>query len=310
MAVRYLILLCVLFLLAAPCSAAEPELSSSPGFRLTPATNISKDLRVFTTMEYVADADFTNNLGSVQVMRTGLGADYSIFRLTYDLSYFAWTHKERVGRTLKTGGATTPWDTLHDVTLQARLLNNTLGNDWRYWVNGEVASSFEELFPGAVGVGFDGGVAYDLWNGWMIGVSAKTIALSALSADLFGDVEFGVAITTSQKTLRNTLRSLGLFTDSPEGYDEIGFSIAFSSAEKTYRLASHSPLYNNGYLGVVRNKIGAYLDYLPNEAISVSVGPEFHYQRKYRLYNSAGVHQSSHNLDNAFGGFARFQWKF
>lgn len=301
--------LCGVFVLSVcPALAAETEFSSSPGFLLSAPTNISKQLQMSADVAYVGKSEFTNGLGKVSVVRSSVTADYSIFRLSYGLSHFRWEKQDRV--TFSAGESRVPWENLHDVTLQARLLNNKFADNWRYWVNGEVASSFEQDFPGAVGVGFDGGVAYDFWNGWMLGITARTVALNAMNSDLFGDVEFGLAVAVSQKTLRDTLKSLGLMKGAEDGSENVGFSIALSGAEKTYRLSSNSPVRKNGYLGLVRAKIGAYLDYSPSEHVTLSVGPEYHYGRKYKLYDSGGSLQSSHDLHDAWGGYARCLYRF
>ncbi|MGE4424012.1 MAG: hypothetical protein AB7D39_17065 [Pseudodesulfovibrio sp.] len=285
-------------------------MGNEPGFLVAAPTNVNKTLQLQGGLGHIAQADFTNGLGSVSVTRASLSADYSIFHLSYDIDYFKWAGKDGLGRRFDTGGAVTPWETLQDITLQARLLNNELTDNWRYWVNAEVSASYEKVAPGAVGVGVDGGVAYDFWDGWMLGLTARTVALSALNSDLFGDVELGLAVAVSQKTLRRTLQSVGLLQDSKPGSEHIALNFALSTQEKTYRLAPDNPIYSNGYLGVAQSKVGLYLDYLPNKALTFSIGPEYHYNRKYKLYNKAGSYKSSHDLDNALGGFARILWRF
>ncbi|MEZ7197626.1 hypothetical protein [Pseudodesulfovibrio karagichevae] len=285
-------------------------MGDEPGFLVAAPTNVNKTLQLQGGLGHIAQADFTSGLGSVSVTRASLSADYSIFHLSYDIDYFKWAGKDGLGRRFDTGGAVTPWETLQDITLQARLLNNELTDNWRYWVNAEVNASYEKVAPGAVGVGVDGGVAYDFWDGWMLGLTARSVALSALNSDLFGDLELGLAVAVSQKTLRRTLQSVGLLQDSKPGSEHIALNFALSTQEKTYRLAPDNAIYESGYLGVAQSKVGLYLDYMPNKALTFSVGPEFHYNRKYKLYNKAGSYKSSHDLDNALGGFARILWRF
>ncbi|XXJ21185.1 hypothetical protein ACR42D_16945 [Desulfovibrio caledoniensis] len=285
-------------------------MGNEPGFLVAAPTNVSKDLQLQGGLGHVARADFSNGLGSVSVTRASLAADYSIFHLSYDIDYFDWSGKDDLGRRFGAGGGITPWETLQDITLRARLLNNRLTDKWRYWVNAEVNASYEKVAPGAVGVGVDGGAAYDFWDGWMLGLTARTVALSALNSDLFGDVELGLAVAVSQKTLRKTLQSVGLLQDAEPGSERIALNFAVSTQEKTYRLAPDNPIYGDGYLSVVRSKVGLYLEYMPNKALTFSVGPEYHYNRKYKLYNKAGSYKSSHDLDNALGGFARILWRF
>lgn len=307
--------LCVLLLLlavwAVPARADTAlTMGQEPGFLVTEPTNESKDLQFQVGLGRVADSDFTNGLGGVAITSASVSADYSIFHLSYELSSFEWSSGYEVARKFGLTRTVTPWDTLHDVTFQARLLNDRLGEKWRYWVNGEIASSFEETMPGAVGVGFDGGVAYDFWDGWMLGITARTVAVSALSSDLFGDVELGLAVAVSQKTLRETLKALGVLDDPKPGSEKIGLNFALSTSEKTYRLAADNPVYGKGYLGVVNSKVGLYLDYLPNDHVTFSFGPEYHYARKYRLYNKAGTYKSSHDLENGLGGYLRMVLRF
>ncbi|WP_316897411.1 hypothetical protein [Pseudodesulfovibrio indicus] len=308
--------LCVLSLLlslwATPALADTAlTMGQEPGFMVTAPTNVNKDLQFQVDFGHVADADFTNGLGGVSITRAGVSADYSIFHLSYELSAFDWSSTAQVARSFGIKKrSVTPWDTLHDVTFQARLLNNEFDRKWRYWVNGEVDSSFEETMPGALGVGFDGGVAYDFWDGWMLGITARTVAVSALSSDLFGDLELGLAVAVSQKTLRETLKALGIVDDPKPGSEKIGLSFALSTSDKTYRLSADNPVYGKGYLGLVRSKVGVYVDYVPNENLSFSLGPEFNYARKYKLYNKAGTYKSSHDLDNALGGYLRMVWRF
>ena len=304
---RLLSMLCFVLAWVAPGFAGDATFSDTPGFLLASPGNVSDRLVLQGEVGAVGKADFTNGLGSVSVLRTSLTADYSIFRLTYGLSHFSWESK---GAVTFSEGSRTPWENLHDVTLNVRLLDNSLGHGWRYWVNGAVSSAFEKDFPGAVGAGFDGGVAYDVWNGWMVGVTAKTVAVSALRDDLFGDLGFGIVLSASQKTLRETLKSLGLFQGLDDGSTKFGFSLALSSSDKTYRLSPDSPIRSNGYLGLVRSKVGAYLEYVSDEHLKLSVGPEYHYARQYKLYDSSGKLHSSHDLESAWGGSARLAWTF
>lgn len=294
--------------LVAPASAGEPAFSSAPGFMLSPARADSTTWQVTGGLGYVGKSEFTNGLGSVSVIRGSVTADYSIFRFNYALSHFMWERKGAV--TFSSADARVPWENLHDVTFQARLLDDTLDGRWHYWVNGEINSSFEQDFPGAVGVGFDGGMTYDFWDGWMLGITAKTVAVSALSSDLFGDIEFGLVLAVSQKTLRDTLKALGLISGAKDGSERIGFSVALSGAEKTYRLSSDSPVRRNGYLGLVRSKVGAYLDYSATDRLTLSFGPEYHYTRQYKLYDSSGSLHSSHDLHDAWGGNVRCLYRF
>jgi hypothetical protein len=304
---RYVAILILCLLCCASPAPAETTLSHAPAFLLSQDADVSRDLSLDAEVSYVGKADFTNGLGSVSVLRTTVAADYSIFRLSYGLSRFLWEDKADVRFA---SGDKAPWETLHDVTLQARLLNNSLGGGWRYWLSGELSSSFERDFPGAVGAGFNGGVAYEFWDGWMVGLTGKTVVLNALRDDLLGDMELGVALAVSQKALRATIKRMGMGAMLGDGSEKISFSVALSGADKTYRLSPTSAVRRNGYLGMVRSKVGAYVDYRHDDHLTFSVGPEYNYSRKYKLYNSDGSLTSSHRLEDAFGGSCRVLWTF
>jgi len=307
--VSFIILTLVLALAwAGRAWADDPSFTSTPGFVLTQPNDEREGLRVTSEFNYIGDADFSNGLGSVSVARGEVKADYSLFSLSLGVSHFLWESKADVR--FSSAESRDPWDDLYDVTLQGRLLNDTVGDHWHYWLNGELSSSFESDFPGAVGAGFDGGVAYDFWDGWMLGLSAKVVALSALSDALFGDVKFGAVVAVSQKALRNTLRSAGLLPELAEGKDSIGFSFYLTGSEKTYRLSTDSPVRRNGFLGLRRSAVGASLDYTLDDRWSFFVGPEYNYGRQYILYDSAGRQTSSHHLGNAWGGRAGFRFVF
>jgi len=305
---RVFLTLFFLLALTAAALADDPQFSSTPGFVLTDDDNATETLRIGTEVGFIANSQFRNGPGSVTIVRTAVEADYSLFSLTYGLTHFAWQHHSDIR--FKSSDSRVPWENLHDVTLQARLVNDTLAERWHYWLNGQVSSSFESAFPGAVGAGFDGGVAYDFWDGWMFGVSARAVALSALRDDLFGDVEFGMVVAASQKTVRDTLRAFGLMPNMPAGSDKIGFSLYLTGAENTYRLAPDSPVARNGYLGMRQSSVGANVSYDLDERWSFHLGPEYTYGRQFILYDSTGSQTSSQRLDNGWGGRFGFSYSF
>lgn len=256
--------------------------------------------------EYVGNAKFSGDRGGVSITDAALIADYSIFKLTYELATFNWSDKDQLALT---PNGETPWNHLHDVTLQARILSNKLTKKWWYWLNADVTTAYEKGFPGGVGVGFDGGTAYNFWKGWRGGVTAKVIALNATNDKLFGEMAVGLVLAASQKTVRKTVKDLGL-GDMGEGSDAIGYNITFTGSERTYKLNSSSNVSASGYLEIAEAKIGAYLDYTANENLFMSIGPEYHYERKYRIYDSSGNWRDTHLLGNAFAGYGKIEWTF
>ena len=280
------------------------SVSPTDGFLFAAPTTTDKDFHLETDVSYVGRSDFSGDIGSVAIVRTGIKVDYSIFELAYGYSHFAWDGKEEVALAMGTGGdKREPWEVLHDFTLQTRLINDTFHKQWRYWLDLALTSSFEAgETPGAMGIGFDGGLAYDVWPGWSIGMGAKTIAVNAISSDLIGDVELGLVLGASHEAVVDALESLGIYTDDKDAEHRFGFSIAMSGAQKTYK--------SKGYIGLVRSKLGAYFEYSPTPDCTFSLGPEYHYHRKYKFYTKTGELESSHTLGDSWGGYARALWKF
>eukprot|EP00831_Metopus_contortus_P077036 TRINITY_DN7152_c0_g1_i2.p2 TRINITY_DN7152_c0_g1~~TRINITY_DN7152_c0_g1_i2.p2 ORF type:complete len:466 (-),score=104.71 TRINITY_DN7152_c0_g1_i2:578-1975(-) len=185
----------------------------------------------------------------------------------------------------------------------------SLWKRWYYWLHAELSTAFESDFPGAIGAGLSGELAFDVYEGWMLGIVAKTLALNPLNADLFGEATFSFAVHVSQKQFRQMLQALGLASNK-NGSDRVNFSFAFTTSSKTYRLSDDNPLYSNGYMALVRSKVGVYLDWLALDNLMLSIGPEFTFNRQYKLYNSGGTHQSSHTQDNALGGSMGLRYSF
>lgn len=297
----------LLVMSALPAHGFGPtEIKPMADFWLLEDDIVADRLSLAFDAEYVGKADFSGDRGGVSTLDTALIADYSIFNLTYELANFKWHDKSLLGLT---PNGETPWNNLHDVTLQARIFSNKLSKKWWYWVNGDITAAYEKAFPGGVGAGFDGGTAYKFWQGWRAGVTAKVIALNATSDKLFGEMVLGLVLAASQKTVRKTVKDLGL-GDMGEGTDAIGYNITFLTTERTYKLNSSSRVSPSGYLEVAESKIGAYLDYTASDNLFMSIGPEYHYERKYRIYNSSGSWMDTHLLGNAFAGYGKIEWTF
>ena len=293
------------FFLLWPSVCGAGSVSPTDGFLFAPPTKTKKDFHLETDVSYVARSEFSGDIGSVEIVRTGVKVDYSIFELAYGYSHFSWKEKEEVALAMGAGGGEKrePWETLHDLTLQVRLLNAKFHEKWRYWIDAALTSSFEEgEEPGAIGMGFDGGLAYDIWHGWTVGMGAKSIAVTAVSNDLIGDIELGLVLGASHQGVVDALEALGIYSDDENDEHRFGFSIALSGAQKTYK--------SNGYIGLVRSKLGAYFEYSPSSDCTFSLGPEYHYHRKYKFYTETGELESSSTLEDSWGGYARFLWKF
>lgn len=287
--------------------AQEIGVAGDPTFTLDPLTEDNdRNLALYTNASILPESDIKGEDSDVRVTRFGLGGHYSIFSFDYGYSAFDWGS----GVDLGTGQIRAPFNALHDVSLQARVLQGTFNERWHYWLNAEASSAFEETFPGALGAGFNGELAYDFWDGWMIGGLVRLTALNALNSDLFADAELGFAIHVSQHQVRTLLTSLGIIDPKETTKDKYTLRFAYSGQEKTYRLSSKSELATNGYVGIRRSKVGAYLDLFVNDSFTLSLGPEYHFGRSYTVYNSSGTRVSEKELDSTVGGYIGLSWTY
>lgn len=297
----------LLLLFAAAAQAQEFDVVSDPNLSLDPLTETNeRELGFYSGFTLLPDSNIVGRDGSVSVTRLNLGAQYSIFTLDYAYSSFDWSSDASLDdKTDKHA----PWNGLHDLSLQARLLKGSFMERWHYWLNGEITSAFEEGFPGAVGAGFNGELAFDFWEGWMIGGLMRVTAMNPLNSDLFADGELGLAIHVSQKHVRQALEAIGVDTKTDSGR-EYSFHFAYSAQDKTYRLSPGSGYVKNGYVGIRRSKIGAYLDLKLSENFTMSLGPEYHFNREYKTYNSSGSRLSTTAVSDSGAGYIGLSWTY
>lgn len=307
---RLLLLVCAVcgLLGSVRASAQGMQFSENPSLSLSgPEQNGTEQLVVHLGGQYVAPAKLSNGLGSSEVFRTTLSAKYGRYAVNYRYSHFNWQAKDQLPSHIR---GRVPWENLHDLTLQGRVFQGVLWDRWHYWLAGEISSAFEKDFPGAVGVGLSGELAFDFYEGWMLGVVARTLALNPLNSDLFGEGTLSLAVHVSQKQLRQALRELGIVDNGKKGSERVNFSFAFTTSSRTYRLAADNALYSNGYMALVGSKVGAYLNWEATDHLTLTIGPEYIFSRTYRLYNSKGSLQSSHTQAPAIGASLGMSWHF
>ncbi len=307
--IHYVFSFCLALVLAAPplAGAQGAEFNASPDLLFNgPTQNATDDLTIRLGGQYISPARFTNGLGSAEIYRSSLTGSYGRYSIGYTFSHFVWQAKDDMVQSIQ---GRVPWENLHDLNIQSRIVQGSLWKRWYYWLHAELSTAFESDFPGAIGAGLSGELAFDVYEGWMLGIVAKTLALNPLNADLFGEATFSFAVHVSQKQFRQMLQALGLASNK-NGSDRVNFSFAFTTSSKTYRLSDDNPLYSNGYMALVSSKVGVYLDWLALDNLMLSIGPEFTFNRQYKLYNSGGTHQSSHTQDNALGGSMGLRYSF
>lgn len=266
-------------------------------------SKFSKKPSLKTDISYLPQSDFSDGMGAVSVVSTRIKASYSIFELSYGLSHFIWKNEGDIKlQEGNDGGTRAPFENLQDFTLEAHMLNGRFYKDWLYWLDCTATAAFEKYFPGAMGVGLQGGLAYDLWHGLVLGGGAKAVAVSPINDDLFGNVEFGLVLSVSHEAFVKGLELMGVDMSEKDSDKTFGLTLVISSSEKIYS--------SDGYIKEASSTLGAFLDYSPNKTWTFSIGPEYVYDRWYTFYSSSGRKVSKNRLEDSFGGFARVVWNF
>lgn len=292
----------------ASCGAqGMPELDTSYSVLLTDPTEEEPDgFSLGVTGGYVGAANFASGRGGVETARVRVSARYNGYRLSYTHTDFLWNDLD----SLPFGGGAVPWKDLNEVSLSGGIIRGSFWEDWHYVVGGDLTMAFESDFPGAVGAGLNGELAYNLWEGWMLGGVARVRALNALNNDLFGEVEVGVALHVSRKHLRELADELGLSGDMEAGGTRIDLRFEFAGADKTYRLSPGNGYAPHGYAGIRNTRVSAFADIRISPNATLSVGPEYWFFRQYTIYNDAGSQMGTYDLGEAFGGSVGFSWSF
>lgn len=266
------------------------------------ASRFDKKTSITLDSEYILPASFADASGKVSVLRNTIKVGYSIFELSYGLSHFIWEDAGEISRQISGGkNSSPPFDYLQDLTLEVHLVNGRFYEDWIYWLDCTATSAFEKDFPGALGLGMQGGLAYDLWKGTILGSGVKAVAVSPINDELFGDIELGLVLSVSYEAIVETLKMLGVEIDDGKK-KTIGMTVAITGSNKIYE--------TEGYVKETQSKFALYLDYSPYDNWTLSIGPEYVYKRSYTFYSSNGRKLSTQDLGNAFGGLAKFVWRF
>lgn len=308
-AIAAVLFLCLVLFPRASLCQDSPQWTTTTGVLFAdPSGNSTAALIGSMTTSYISGAGFNNKTGSVEVIANNFGLSYDRFSINYENSRYLWANLQDVP--MKAAQDEEPWESLNELTLQVRAFKGSFWKDWHYWINGHLTAAWEDEFPGAVGAGLSGELAYDLYDGWMLGALVKTVALNPLNSDLFGEAEIGFMLHVSPSFLRKTAE----YFDNGESQTllppKTSISLGFSGREKIYRLSSSSPVEKNGYIGIARTQAGVYVDHDFQNGFSVSGGPEYHFFREYRVYNKSGSLQSSHKLDDAWGGRLNINYSF
>lgn len=254
----------------------------------------------------VADADFTGSGGSAQVSTGQVRVKVGQFSLGYEGKKFAWSDVNRLNFG---NGRDNPWGTLHRLRLGYEH-EGAINSDWFYSAEIVGTSSFEKEMSGSYGAALRGGFMYLISDNWAAEFGAQVFVNNVNSSLM---PYLGIAYENFDADGAGYFLTLGA-PSTEAGYAfskraKVRFS--FDMEGMTYRLKDNSSVVKKGYLETSSMKIGLYYDWKPTQALSVSLGPEYHFEREMKLYKRNG-HRTGPTIKqkSAFGGILQLGYTF
>ncbi len=289
---KILILTLLTFCLAVSVGAEEKK-SSTP-------------ISIKASGSYISESDFSDSKAAVSVIGGKIDLKAAGVSFSYEGKNYSW---ENVDKLDFGNGVDDPWDTLHRVTL-GYSHRGKINKNWFYGAGITGTSAFEEEMSNSFGGAIRGNIGYIFNENWkaLIGArvfvnSIRTSAMPFLSV-MYEDYEEDGS---------------GLFVTIGAPSTEAGYAFTntakvrfkFGVDGKTYRLKDSSTVASKGYIATSSMMTGAYFDWKPFKAFSLSVGPEYYFAREMKTYDEHGNRFGGvSKQDAALGGSLTFGYKF
>lgn len=292
--VAALLLICMI----TPC-LAEMNDSDQADSLFTPVS-------IQATGGVIADADFKSSGGSAQVLTNRLRLRAGAFSFSYAGRNYSW---DDVGQLNFGNGSDKPWDTLHRLRLSFGH-EGEINENWFYSTEIVGTSSFEKEMEGSYGAALRGGFGYLINENWGMEFGAQVFTNNINSSIL---PYLGIGYENFDSDGAGYFMTLGA-PSTEAGYafsEETRVRFAFDMTGTTYRLKDNSSVSRKGYMETSSMVTGLYCDWKPTDAFSLSLGPEYHFERNMKLYDQKGKKLGSKiKQKSAFGGLLQLGYKF
>lgn len=285
------LLLC--FLLAVPTTAAAED-------------GIFTPVSVRASGSMIGDADFKDSGGSAQVTTARLSIKSGLFSFGYERRNYDWSDKAGLNFG---NGNDDPWETLHRLTLGFEY-GDEINDDWGYSFALTGSSSFEEEMSGSYGGALRAGFDYAFNDNWSTMFGGRIFTNSVESSVM---PYLGITYEGFDRDGSGYFMTLGA-PSAEAGYaisEQLKFRLSFDMEGRTTRLKDNSSVTRKGYLSTESMVTALYCDWKPTEALSISFGPEYHFGRKMKFYDSDGnKFGDTIKQGSALGGRLQFGYKF
>lgn len=254
----------------------------------------------------IADADFSDSGGSAQVSTGQIRLKAGGFSLGYEGSKYSW---DDVNRLNFGNGNDDPWETLHRLRL-AYEHEGQLSGDWYYSTEIVGTSSFEKEMSGSLGAALRGGFMYVINDNWATAFGARVFTNNISTSFL---PYLGIGYENFDSDGSGYFMSIGApSTEAGYAFSKASkFRFTFDMDGSTYRLKDNSSVVKKGYMETSSMVMGLYYDWKPTEALSLSLGPEYHFEREMKLYKNNGKRTGpTIKQDSAIGGKLQLGYTF
>jgi hypothetical protein len=256
-------------------------------------------------VSHIQSTGFEDNEGETAITTSQLALRWKFMSLTYKQDAYSWKDVDQ----LNFGdGQTDPWKRLHRIALGANFKDKII-DDWSWMAGASLTSSFENEMNDSYGGTLRGGVGYK-WSDTLSFTGGMVIFTNKVRTTAFPFI--GMQYKDIRENDSGWFASLGM-PSNEIGYQldtASTFRLSFSQQGGFSRLADNSSVSSRGYVETSSWKTGLYYDWLPEESLRLSFGPEFHIGRSIKFYDEYGDKFQTEDQNNAMGISAFIKYSF
>lgn len=265
----------------------------------------SLSVKAKASVSYISDADFDSG-GSSSV--TALRTSFSVgdFSIGYEGRDYGWSDKSSLAFS---SGDSDPWDTLHRFSL-GYTHKGMINDQWGYTGAVTLTSAFENQMDDSYGTAIRGGIMYLYDENLQFMFGARLFKNHIRSSFM---PFLGLSYKRLAEDGTGAFMTLGA-PGSEVGYvfsEESKIRLNFGVDGRTYRLSDDSTVVESGYMETSAMQLGFYYDWNPTKAFSLTVGPEYSFNREMKFFDDNGDRVGDIEKQDAAAGFRlEFGYKF
>jgi len=247
---------------------------------------------------HVGRADLEDDRGAVAVNSGWAQVQYGPVRFDYAVDAYDW---EDVDELPLGNGSDDPWDSLHQASLSLSH-SDFVSRQWGWFASAAAGAAWEKDMDDSFSAGLGGGALYQ-WSDSVVVRAGAHVSVHAVGVTVLPALGLSINQGAAGRGEEGWSASLGVpVTEVRYGWSGQWATRLSAAYESTlYRLADDSDVERKGYLGVSAVRLGLYQDWLPVEALRLTLGLEYRFLRGLDVYNDDGEHRNGYGVDAAPG---------